>query len=170
MGALRPPSGAEPQRRRRHRGEWRRLGRCGVCLSPGRGPRDCSPSARRGGCGARAEAGGGSEPRAAPPSAARSRRQEAAMGSPLRLSVLRPGAARLASPRFSPGWRKPPASARAALAPSGTSASLQVSGAGARGVGTRRGGPHPLPSPRSCAPEARPPSWQPCGPALSRSG
>lgn len=80
------------------------------------------------------------------------------------------GSARLASPRFSPGWRKPLASARAALAPSGTSASLQVSGAGAPGAGTRRGGPHPLPSPRSCASEARPPGWPPCGPALSRSG
>lgn len=32
VGALRPPGGAEPRRRRR--GEWRRLRRCGVALWP----------------------------------------------------------------------------------------------------------------------------------------
>lgn len=38
MGALRPPGGAEPQQRRRRRGEWRRPGRCGVLISRPRAP------------------------------------------------------------------------------------------------------------------------------------
>lgn len=62
-----------------------------------------------------------------------------------------PGA-RLAS--FSPGWRKPPASASAALAPGGASASVQVSGSGDRPSRAT-----PPPRPWQLRPEAGLPSW-----------
>jgi len=119
-----------------------------VCRSPGRGPRDCSPSSRRGGCGARAEGGGGSEPRAAPPSAARFRRQEAAMGSPLRLPVLRPGVSPSRLPSLLPWVAEAPGLRPRCL---GAQRHLSLSsGERSRGSGSRnpprRATPPPQPS------------------------
>lgn len=133
MGALRPPGGAEPLRRRR-RGEWRRRGRCAGELSPP-GPGAGRP--RRGeepeGLGLTESAGGSLS--------------ESGCGRGVPAPGVCPEAegrgvprARLALPAAGGSPRSPPA------------LPLQVS----RSRG-RRAGPHPLPWPRRLRPAAWPP-------------
>lgn len=161
MGARRPPGGAEPLRRRR--GEWRRLRRVELpAAAPG-----CSAAARGGGGGARAEEGERQGPGAAPPPVARSRCQEAAVGSPRRVSVPEPGARRppeSSSPGSLSWLAEAPGLRPRCPAPSGASASLQVSQRGDRGAGH-------TPSPAGAA-APRSPAAEPaaCGARTGRQG
>lgn len=152
MGALRPPGGAEPQRRRR--GEWRRLRRCGVDLLAA-GPRAARPRHGEGaaGLGLREEGAGGRGPRLPRrlalggwrrPCGPRSRslcRGRRRGGSPeaASLSLLGGG-----SP-----WRRPalPWPRLRLSPPSGERESRPPRW-------DRGAGPHPLPWPWRCAPEA----------------
>lgn len=152
MGALRPSGGAEPQRRRR--GEWRRLRGCGVELLAA-GPGAARPRHGEGaaGLGLREEGAGGPGPRLP---------RRLALGGwrrpcgPRSRSVCR-GRGRggpLRPPR-SPSW----VAEAPGLGPCCPGARLRLSlPSGERESGPRRGdrgaGPHPLPWPWRCAPEA----------------
>lgn len=143
MGALRPPGGAEPQRRRR--GEWRRLGRCGVDLLAA-GPGAARPRHGEGaaGLGLREEGAGGRASLGASLSEAGGGRAVPAPG----LCAEAGGSAAPLRPPRSPSWvAEAPVLGPRCPGPGYASVPLQVSESPDRRAGTAEPGHTPSPGP-----------------------